>query len=65
MTQEAGHNSSNNFSRFINIDRGSVFEARCQLLIAKNINYIEKDRGKLFKKKISEVSKIITALIKN
>lgn len=42
IAEGAGRNSDKDFSRFINISIGSSFELETQLIIAHEIDYIEK-----------------------
>ncbi|MGD1921648.1 MAG: four helix bundle protein [Pleurocapsa sp.] len=62
LAEGAGRNSNKDFSRFLDIAQGSAFEVKCQILIAKDLGYIENSKSKLLIDKISEVSRMITSL---
>ena len=62
LAEGAGRNSNKDFSHFLYIAQGSAFEVKCQILIAKDLGYLEKDKSQLLMDKINEVSRMITSL---
>ncbi len=62
LAEGAGRNSNKDFGRFLDIAQGSAFEVKCQILIAKDLGYIENNKSQLLMDKINEVSKMITSL---
>lgn len=51
--------------RFIEIARGSGAELLTQIYIAIEIGYLDKERGKLWKQEINEISRMLNALKMN
>ena len=62
LAEGAGRSSSKDFSRFLDIAQGSAFEVKCQILIAKDLGYIDNNKSELLMDKINEVSRMITSL---
>ena len=62
LAEGAGRSTSKDFSRFIDIAQGSAFEVKCQILIARDLNYIDNQKSELLMEKINEVSRMITSL---
>jgi len=62
LAEGAGRSSSKEFSRFLDIAQGSAFEVKCQILIAKDLSYIDNQKSELLMEKINEVSRMITLL---
>lgn len=62
LAEGAGRNSSKDFSRFLDIAQGSAFEVKCQVLIAKDLGFIDNNKSELLVEKINEVSRMITSL---
>ena len=62
LAEGAGRNSNKDFSRFLDIAQGSAFEVKCQVLIAKDLGYIDNSKSELLMEKINEVSRMITSL---
>ncbi|MEL6911392.1 MAG: four helix bundle protein [Cyanobacteria bacterium J06648_1] len=62
LAEGAGRSSSKEFSRFLDIAQGSAFEVKCQILIAKDLSYIDNQKSELLMEKINEVSRMITSL---
>jgi len=57
--------SDKEFIRHLNIARGSTAELLTQLLIAKEIGYISEDQFRDYYEKCTEVTKMLTGLIKS
>ena len=60
-----GRNSTNDYTHFLNIATGSLYELQTQLDISMNLQYMEKsDFDKLYESS-REIERMITSLIKN
>jgi len=61
-----GHDrgSKNQFIYFLNVSRASCAELRSQLILAKDLNYIEIPQYEKLKTDLMEVSRMIMGLIK-
>lgn len=62
LAEGAGRSTNKDFSRFLYIAQGSAFEVKCQVLIAKDLGYIDNNKSELLMDKINEVSRMITSL---
>ena len=62
LAEGAGRHSNKDFSRFLDIAQGSAFEVKCQILIARDLGYIDNNKSELLMDKINEVSRMITSL---
>ena len=62
LAEGAGRNSNKDFSRFLDIAQGSAFEVKCQILIARDLGYLDNSKSELLMDKINEVSRMITSL---
>lgn len=60
-----GRKSSKDKSYFYTMSKGSLFEIQNQLIIAKDLNYIEEKDFDLINEKITESLKILSGLIKS
>lgn len=60
-----GHSrrSSLDYLQFLKISRGSLAEVETQILISKNLGYISEEIYENFEEKITEISKMLNALI--
>lgn len=58
-------NSDKDFIRFLNIAKGSTAELLTQLVIAKEIGYINEQQYEMFYEKCTEVTKMLMGLIKS
>lgn len=56
--------SKNQFIYFLNVSRASCAELRSQLILAKDLNYIETPEYEKLKTDLMEVSRMIMGLIK-
>ena len=59
-----GRDGDKEFARFVDISMGSSFELRCQLLIARDLGYIDSNQYQLFESKILEVNRMLGGLLK-
>ena len=57
-----GRNGDKEFSRFLDIAQGSACEVKCQILIARDLGYLDTTKSKLLTDKINEVSRMINSL---
>lgn len=51
-------------ARFVDIAMGSSFELRCQILIARDLGYLETSKCEMFESKILEVNRMLGGLLK-
>ena len=61
LSEGCGRNGDKEFSRFIDIAQGSAYEVRCQLFIARDLEFLSVDSFKLLLDKIDEVSRMMIA----
>lgn len=59
-----GRNSTNDYTRFLNIATGSLYELQTQLGISINLQYIKKDDFDILYESSREIERMITSLIK-
>jgi four helix bundle protein len=50
------------FSRFLDIAQGSACEVKCQILIARDLGYLDHNKSQLLTDKINEISRMINSL---
>jgi four helix bundle protein len=62
ISEGCGRNGDKEFSRFLDIAQGSACEVRCQILIARDLGYLDNNKSKLLTDKINEISMMINAL---
>ena len=65
IAEGAGRNTKGEFKNFLGNANGSLFELETQLIISKNLNYINENDLNLFLPKIEILQKIIFNLIKS
>lgn len=60
-----GHSrrSTNDYLQFLKIARGSSAELETQLIISKNLNYLNPENFQILIEKTSEISKMLNAVI--
>ena len=58
-----GRKSNQDFARFLQIAKGSLFELQTQLEIANNLNYLNQDQLSLFGQSTLEIEKMPGSLI--
>ena len=64
LAEGCGRDGDKEFARFVDISMGSSFELRCQLLIARDLGYIDSNQYQLFESKILEVNRMLGGLLK-
>nr|WP_303740682.1 four helix bundle protein [Lutispora saccharofermentans] len=57
--------SSKDYVRYLNIAKGSIAELLTQLIIAKEIGYINEQQYRMFYEKYTEIMKMLVGLIKS
>ncbi len=62
ISEGCGRNGDKEFSRFLDIAQGSAYEVKCQILIAKDLGYLDTTKSELLTNKINEVSRMINSL---
>ena len=65
IAEGAGRNSNKEFSHFLSICLGSLFELETQLIISNNLNLINSDSLLEINNKISELQKMVFSLKKS
>ena len=65
IAEGAGRNTKGEFKNFLGNANGSLFELETQLLLSKNLNYINDNDLRLFLPKIEILQKMIYNLIKS
>lgn len=65
IAEGAGRFSKNEFRHFLNIAYGSSFELETQLIISKNLKYVDNDNFESLNNKITDVQKMLYKLIKS
>ena len=61
ISEGCGRNGDKEFSRFLDIAQGSAYEVKCQILIARDLGYLDNNKSQLLTEKIDEISKMINA----
>ena len=64
LAEGCGRDKDKEFARFVDISMGSSFELKCQLLIARDLGYIELSQYQLFESKILEINRMLGGLLK-
>jgi len=64
IAEGAGRKSNKEFSHFLDIARGSTYELETQLIISRNLDYINNHSCKELTIEIEEIQKMITGLQK-
>ena len=64
LAEGCGRDSDKELARFVDISMGSSFELRCQLLIARDLGYINSKKYQTFESKIIEVNRMLGGLLK-
>lgn len=63
IAEGCGRNSNKELTRFLYIAQGSAKEVNCQILIARDLGYITKEKSDFLEDKIDEISRMLTSLI--
>jgi four helix bundle protein len=64
LAEGCGRDSDKELARFVDISMGSSFELRCQLLIARDLGYIDSKQHQLFESKILEINRMLGGFLK-
>ena len=64
IAEDYGRNYTKDYSRFLKIARGSLFEMQTQFEIAVNLKFISSEKLKDIKELSFEIEKMLNALIK-
>ncbi|MNL57093.1 hypothetical protein D3C87_1806290 [compost metagenome] len=64
IAEGSGRESNKDFSRFLYISLGSIFEMQTQLEIAKNIIYINEEEFNLLYEDSREIERMLASLIR-
>lgn len=59
IAEGSAKSSNKDFSRFLEISLGSIFELETELLVAYNLTYIDENKFNDLQEKISELQKMI------
>jgi len=62
ISEGCGRNGDKEFSRFLDIAQGSACEVKCQVLIARDLGYLDISKSELLTDKINEISRMLNAL---
>ena len=65
IAEGAGRKSKKDFSRFLDIAKGSTFELETQLMISKELKFLIEDDFNDATKELDEIQKMITGLQKS
>jgi four helix bundle protein len=63
IAEGQGRRSRGEFKQFLGNARGSVFELESQIIIARNLGYLDEDQAKALLNQITEVGRIINGLL--
>lgn len=58
IAEGAGRNSNNEFKHFLGIANGSAYELETQLIISKNLNFVDNRTAEVMLKEIEEIKKM-------
>lgn len=65
IAEGAGRNSNAQFINFLNIALGSSFELECQIILAKDLNFIEEKISEELLKELKHIQNMLIKLIQN
>ena len=65
IAEGQGHMSRGEFKQFLGQARGSVFELESQVLIARNLAYLNMEEGEFLLERIAEVGRVLSGLLKS
>ncbi|MDX1586805.1 MAG: four helix bundle protein [Balneolaceae bacterium] len=63
IAEGAGRKSEKEFSRFLNIAKGSCYELETQLLISKNLGFMAEEKFLKIEEELVKIEKMIYALV--
>jgi len=65
IAEGAGRKTKKDFSHFLDIAKGSSFELETQLIISKELNFINSENFEILIAELDEIQKMITGLQKS
>ncbi len=65
IAEGCGRETSNEFVRFLDLANGSVFELESQLILANDLNFLDKSVFDDLISKVNEIQKMLYGLIKS
>jgi four helix bundle protein len=65
IAEGQGHMSRGEFKQFLGRARGSVFELESQVLIARNLAYLNLEEGEFLLERIAELGRVLNGLLKS
>ena len=65
IAEGAGRHSKKEFSRFLNIAQGSATELETQLIISKNLNFIDYEQYENKIEKLTSIMKMLSGLVRS
>jgi len=65
IAEGQGRMSRGEFKQFLGHARGSVFELESQVLIARNLAYLNMEDGEFLLERIAEVGRVLNGLLKS
>jgi four helix bundle protein len=63
IAEGCGRQSDRELAYFLRIARGAVRELECQLLLARDLDYIQEETGRDLNERCDEISRMLTGLI--
>ena len=65
IAEGQGRMSRGEFKQFLGHARGSVFELESQVLIARNLAYLNMEEGEVLLERIAELGRVLNGLLKS
>lgn len=65
IAEGAGRHSKKEFSRFLNIAQGSAAELETQLIISKNLDFIDYEQYENVVEKLTSIMKMLSGLVRS
>ena len=65
IVEGSGRQGDREHMRFLRIARGSVCEAECQLLLSRDLGYLERDTWSLLDGQCQELSRMMSGLLRS
>ena len=65
IAEGQGRMSRGEFKQFLGHARGSVFELESQILIARNLAYLNMEEGEFLLERIAELGRVLNGLLKS
>ena len=63
IAEGQGRHSRGEFKQFLGHARGSVFELESQIIIARNLGYLDEESAQALLSRITEVGRVINGLL--